>query len=256
MTVHIISELRIAEERMEKLDGETVVTETYYNQFKDSENIGFDIETTGLGADSMITVVEFYPDADSNLVILNVDGSEVDDAEIKSNIETHVSADLDVLLVDSEEALLTTFSELLSNHIESTEQRLYSFNGLTWYGGFDIPHIRTRLSVHDISGECFDSVYHADLYPEIKRQFNTKQEEDDEYTSCDALDDAHDLLCSCSVEDVFDDSEEAVTAYKNEEYAAVIAHCHADVARTSCVKDIVQEYIGDLSDVKDSGYIK
>lgn len=240
--------------------------------FRASENISFDIETTGLDVDDKITVFGFYPDANDALMMLNAGGSSKSAESIADELEQYTTDDINLIVVQNEHELLKEHLVKFSNRLDNKDQgfqRLCGYNVETWGGGFDLPFIRTRCIKNDISW-FLTGQYVADVFPEVKKYLHTttqkvklstvetdSDEDDYQTVTSNGLDEAHEMLCGCNTQDVFDDSKEATTRYNDEDFAAVLAHCYFDVKRTNCMLDMLLEYSPHSvpSEFKDSGFI-
>ena len=106
--------------------------------------VAFDIETTGLVADSR--VVSYCLLGESDMTSMCCDCKETEMLE-------QLSVDVD---------------SMLGGKI------LVTFNGENWSGGFDIPMLRTRYVINDMIDQYpFSGVKHIDLMPLFHKKFNT-----------------------------------------------------------------------------------
>lgn len=224
-----------------------------------SENIAIDIETQGFDAanDSEVTVIGFYPSSseDTPVSLVNV-GQDVDtlsEIEVKTYFHARNIEELHIIPCESEEVLLDKALRTVIDKLDSS-QRLVGYNAEKWTGGFDLPFLRTRFMKNNIDW-FFDGVYYCDIIHEVTNHINTTHtSEGDESNDLDTV---HELLCEESIEDPFENSEEAVSKYTNGEFESVIHHCHADVQRTLELFYLVLEYtsVRKASELKDSKYL-
>ena len=112
---------------------------------KRDKHVCFDIETTGLAADS---------DRIVSYCLLG----ENDTVEMCCNCTEEEM--LEQLSVDVDSAL--------------SGKILVTFNGENWAGGFDIPFLRTRYVINDLVDLYpFKDIKHVDLMPIFQKKFNT-----------------------------------------------------------------------------------
>ena len=82
---------------------------------------------------------------------------------------------------------------------------------------------------------------YADLLPIVKKLFNTTSGGG----SNNDFPTAHELLCTSgrhAPTDPFDDSSEAVTAFEDERFEALVRHNAADIVRTRQLGQVAQQY--------------
>lgn len=104
--------------------------------------VPFDIETTGMCSDDLITT--FILHDGSYRVWLNTDGANVDKESLEETIEDRSGIqDFNLNLCDNEVELMKSVSEY-TNDPERYEDGVYvtAYNGETYRGGFDLPFIR------------------------------------------------------------------------------------------------------------------
>jgi len=77
------------------------------------------------------------------------------------------------------------------------------------------------------------------------------------FGSSNGLDEAHEVLCDCGVDDPYESSKQAVEDFENGNVAPVIFHCFTDVVRTKCIFELVMDYTPARkpNELKDSGYL-
>lgn len=219
------------------------------NVFTNSENIAFDIETTGLDSvNSEITMIGFEPDDenDNTIFLINTDPFE----NVEEQLRKENSIQIDYVLFDSEYKLLNKGLRMISEQLNTEQQRLYAYNGKTWDGGFDIPFIRTRCIQHNIEWILHD-IYYIDVYPSIKKDIYTQKQNNKK--SYNDLDNAHEILSNKTIKDPFDSSKEAT----NSKIIPVIKHCYADIRRTKNLFNIILEYTKarQPNELRETGYL-
>lgn len=184
--------------------------------------IAFDIETSGLDEDAVITVAGFAHDLGES-IILNVDGRDAPDHQtLTTALDEHSTGAVSLEIVDDEAALLESISEMATNQINGDRHYLTAYNGETWNGGFDLPFCRTRFLDHDMDWPFGDLAY-ADMMEMVDR-FNTQDQRD--------LVGVYDHLFGNETCDPFEDSGEAVDAFEAAEWLPLLEHNLADIQRT------------------------
>lgn len=195
--------------------------------------VAFDIETTGFDADDVVTVVGFAVPLGVR-VFVNTDGRAAPDiGEVGGDVVVKVTTH------SSEHGLLTAVAGFVEERFRDADVLLVAYNGERWGGGFDLPFLRTRFARLDIPWP-FTDVPYADVLPIVARRFNTTVD-GDEHSD---LDTAYDALCDGTYGDLdpFTDSAEAVTAFEDGEFAALVAHNVADVLRTRGLGRLAEQY--------------
>ena len=184
--------------------------------------IAFDIETSGLDEDAVITVAGFAHDLGES-IILNVDGRDAPDHQtLTTALDEHSAGAVSLEIVDDEAALLESISEIATTQINGDRHYLTAYNGETWNGGFDLPFCRTRFLNHDMDWPFGDLAY-ADMMEMVDR-FNTQDQRD--------LVSVYDHLIGNETCDPFEDSGEAVDAFEAAEWLPLLEHNLADIQRT------------------------
>jgi len=184
--------------------------------------IAFDIETSGLDEDAVITVAGFAHDLGES-IILNVDGRDAPEHQtLTSALDEHSAGAVSLEIVDDEAALLEAMAEIATSQIDGDRHYLTAYNGETWQGGFDLPFCRTRFLDHDMDWPFGDLAY-ADMMDMVDR-FDTQDQRD--------LVGVYDHLLGNETCDPFEDSEEAVEAFEAAEWLPLLEHNLADIQRT------------------------
>ena len=201
------------------------------------ELVAIDIETTGFSVDDEVTVIglEF---ALGSRVAYQTGGRPV--KALEAQVEAQCEHTVTVKGHDDEETMLRGMAAYIRHRLMREDALLVAYNGETWQGGFDLPFLRTRFAVHDISWPFVDLPY-ADLLPIVEKLFNTTSGGG----SNNDLPTAHELLCANGKHtpaDPFDDSGEAVTAFEAGHFGALIRHNIADIVRTRQLGRLAQRY--------------
>ena len=138
----------------------------------------------------------------------------------------------------AERELLVAVSEFVAERI-SDDMLLVAYNGEKWGGGFDVPFLRTRYAQHGLAWPFVDVPY-ADVMPVVTDRFNTTVDG----TEKGGLVTAYDVLCDGPYGDLdpFDDSAEAVTAFEEGRFGALVLHNVADVLRTRALGRLAERY--------------
>jgi DNA polymerase III epsilon subunit-like protein len=195
--------------------------------------VPFDIETTGFDADDVVTVVGFAVPLGVR-VFVNTDGRAAPDIdEVGGDVLVKTSTHT------SEHGLLAAVAEFVQGRFRDADVLLVAYNGERWGGGFDLPFLRTRFARLDLPWP-FTDVPYADVLPLVTKRFNTTVD-GDEHSD---LDTAYDALCDGSHGelDPFAESAEAVTAFENGGFEALVAHNVADVLRTRDLGRLAERY--------------
>ena len=195
--------------------------------------IAFDIETSGLDEDAVITVAGFAHDLGES-IILNVDGRDAPDHQtLTTALDEHSAGAVSLEIVDDEAALLESISEIATTQINGDRHYLTAYNGETWNGGFDLPFCRTRFLDHDMDWPFGDLAY-ADMMEMVDR-FNTQDQRD--------LVGVYDHLIGNETCDPFEDSGEAVDAYEAAEWLPLLNHNLVDIQRSQELAQLADRYV-------------
>lgn len=188
----------------------------------DLDPVAFDIETSGLDDDAVLTVAGFAHELGESLV-LNVAGStDIDRKELVTALDEDSAGAVQLDIVGDEQALLEYVATFATEQLDGDRHYLTAFNGETWNGGFDLPFCRTRFHRHNMDWPFGDLAY-ADMMQIVDR-FETADHRD--------LVGVYDTLIGEDTCDPFEDSSQAVDAFENEEWLALLQHNLADIQRT------------------------
>jgi uncharacterized protein YprB with RNaseH-like and TPR domain len=194
--------------------------------------VAFDIETSGLNGDAVITVAGFAHEEHTWLV-LNTDGSGADRDALAESLSAYCETPLRLELVTDEKSLLVSLCAFVEAHVDSEAEYITAYNGETWQGGFDLPFLRSACSRHDVAWP-FDDVAYADAMSVVER-FNTNEMTD--------LVGVYDTLIGEECDDPFEESEEAVEAFENGDWESLLRHNLADIRRTRELAVLAGEYV-------------
>lgn len=216
-------------------------------------NVAIDIETTGFEAYSEITVFGMLVEKDGARhahVILNNSGAFVGDhdeqkvVELYDAIKSTSPFEISLSTVMDERILLKEIQSLVFERFEKEYDRFVAYNGETWHGGFDIPYLRSHFNKLNLDWP-FSGCDYLDLYPVISKRFNTAfpTEDGDEIEDHNDLVRAHQFLCSPNEEfDPYDDSQQAVEDFREENFEPLVKHNVSDIMRTADLAKVVERY--------------
>lgn len=193
--------------------------------------IAFDIETSGLDRDAIITVAGFRNDIGSWLV-LNTAGRAVDSDRLEHELTSCTDTPVKLRIVHNEKTLLAAVSDYADQHLGDGTY-LTAYNGETWNGGFDLPFLRSACHRHSVAWP-FDDVAYADTMEAIQR-FDTGDIGD--------LVGVYDRLIGDESCDPFDKSDTAVDAWEQGNWLPLLKHNLADIERTRELAVLAGEYV-------------
>lgn len=201
------------------------------------EFVAFDIETTGFAVTDTVTVVGFAVPMGVR-VFCRTDGRPAPDLEVTvtDRVEQHVQLSTHA----SEEAMLEAVGAFTAERLYDDEVLLVAFNGERWKAGFDLPFLRTRLTLTGVAWPFCEMPF-ADLLPVVTRRFNTTDGNGEARTDLVGV---YETLCDgeYSEFDPFEESAEAVTAFEDGRFAELVLHNVADVLRTRQLGLLAQRY--------------
>lgn len=202
----------------------------------DLEFVAFDIETTGFDSRSEVTVVGFALPMGCR-VFCHTDGQRA--PKLEQNVQQRVDTHVDVTTHDAERDLLEAVGAFADRRLRDDDLLLVAYNGERWRAGFDLPFIRTRLSINNVQWPFSDLPY-ADLLPVVRDRFNTNIDGDEH----NDLVGAYDVLIGDGLNDLdpFTDSEEAVGAFHDGRDVELVLHNVADILRTRALGTLTQRY--------------
>lgn len=166
-------------------------------------------------------------------MLLNTAGRPADETDLEARLSTHADGRVDLRTCESERDLLLVLAEVCAAHINTNAHYLTAYHGETWNGGFDLPFLRSACVERDVPWSFLDIAY-ADILDVVDR-FDTNDTRD--------LVGVYDRLIGEETCDPFEDSEEAVDAFQNGEWEALLRHNLADIHRTRELAVLAGEYV-------------
>lgn len=194
--------------------------------------VAFDIETSGLDEDAVITVAGFSHDL-VNWLALNTDGRHADAAALTEALNQCTDRQTELVVTSEEAALLRALDSFVDDRIDGDAHYLTAFNGETWNGGFDLPFLRSACLRNDLAWP-FGDVAYADTMEAVQR-FETNDVGD--------LVGVYDELIGEENCDPFTDSSEAVAAFENGEWLPLLKHNLADIERTRELAELAGRFV-------------
>jgi uncharacterized protein YprB with RNaseH-like and TPR domain len=194
--------------------------------------VAFDIETSGLDEDAVITVAGFSHDL-VNWLALNTDGGDADAAALTKALNQCTERQTELVVTPDEAALLRALDSFVDDRIDGDDHYLTAYNGETWNGGFDLPFLRSACLRNDLEWP-FGDVAYADTMEAVQR-FETNDVAD--------LVGVYDELIGEENCDPFTDSSEAVTAFESGEWLPLLKHNLADIERTRELAELAGRFV-------------
>ena len=194
--------------------------------------VAFDIETSGLGEEAVITVAGIAHEL-GEVIILNTAGREVNSSQLERTLVEDSVGSVEVIVTEDEEALLGVLTTVAHNRLDDDKHYLTAYNGETWNGGFDLPFVRTACISHNADWP-FPNMAYADVFEFIDR-FDTNDQRD--------LVGVYDELISGESCDPFEDSKSAVDAFENADWEPLLLHNLADIQRTRELAVLAESYV-------------
>ena len=202
------------------------------------EFVAFDIETTGFDVTDEVTVAGFALPLGCR-VFVQGGGHDIDGAALEKTVRERTAQHVRLSVHETEVALLEAVGGFAGERLADGDYLLVAYNGERWKAGFDLPFLRTRLAVTGVEWP-FRELPYADLLPVIERRFNTTV---DGESNADLVG-AYGTLCDGALNavDPFDESAEAVTAFREGRFADLVVHNVADVCRCVALGSVTQRY--------------
>ncbi|ATW88433.1 hypothetical protein halTADL_1678 [Halohasta litchfieldiae] len=194
--------------------------------------VAFDIETSGLGEEAVITVAGIAHEL-GEVIILNTAGREANSSHLEQTLLEESVGSIEVIVTREEEGLLEILTTVSHNRLDDDKHYLTAYNGETWNGGFDLPFVRTACISHDIDWP-FPNLAYADVFEFVDR-FDTNDKND--------LVGVYDELVQDESCDPFDDSKAAVDAFEGAEWESLLLHNLADIQRTRELAVLAESYV-------------
>lgn len=194
--------------------------------------IAFDIETSGLGPDAIVTVAGFATEMGSWLA-LNTTGRAADPERLTEVVTAESGSNVSVDVYESEAGLLSGLAEFATDRLDEERHYLTAYHGETWNGGFDLPFVRRVCVRHDVPWP-FPDVAYADVLTTVDRF---------ESGNSDGLAGVYDELVGGNHCDPFEDSERAITAHETGDWTDLLLHNLADIERTRELAVLAGRYV-------------
>ena len=194
--------------------------------------VAFDIETSGLEVDAVVTVAGFSHEL-GHWLFLNTADRNADEAMLTQHLRSKSQTPVSLTVVPTERALLEALSEFAEKRIDGDSHYLTAYNGETWKGGFDLPFLRSSCHRNGVSWPFGDLAY-ADMMEVIDR-FDTGEVSD--------LVGVYDLLIGEDNCDPFDDSQSAVSAFESGDWQPLLQHNLADIMRTRELAELAGRFV-------------
>jgi len=198
----------------------------------DLDPIAFDIETSGLDKDAVLTVAGFASTL-GEVVILNTAGRQANSTQLERALAEYSTQGVDVIVTNSEVDLLAAVEKVATDRLNKDRHYLTAYNGETWNGGFDLPFVRSACVAHNM-GWPFPNMAYADVFEFVTR-FDTNDEK--------GLVGVYNELIGKESCDPYDDSKEAVDAFDNAEWESLLLHNLADIQRTLELAILAERYV-------------
>lgn len=194
--------------------------------------VAFDIETSGLDREAVVTVAGFGHEL-GYWLFLNTAGRDAKKPRLTQTLEECVTAPVSLTVVSDERALLEAIGEFVTERIDGETHYLTAYNGETWNGGFDLPFLRSACLRDDVPWPFGDIAY-ADTMEAIDR-FDTGDARD--------LVGVYDCLVGAETCDPFEDSGRAVEAFETGAWLPLLEHNLADVQRTRELAELAGRFV-------------
>lgn len=203
-------------------------------------SIAFDIETSGFETDAVVTAVGVVLPLGCR-VMLNTDQRTVDEPALETTLADRFDTTLRLSCHKTERALLKSLTEFAAESLTPREYLLVAYNGERFRSGFDLPFLRTRYTLQDVTWPFVDVPY-ADLMPIFQHRFNTHLGDE----SVADLDRVYEAIVGDELTalDPFDESSEAVDAFEAGDFEALLQHNIADILRTDALVAVAEQYCG------------
>ena len=198
----------------------------------DLSPVAFDIETSGLDVDAVVTVAGFSHEL-GHWLFLNTEGRDVDEPTLTQRLNSASQTPVSLEVVPTEQALLEALTAFAESHIDGDSHYLTAYNGETWKGGFDLPFLRSACHRNDVQWPFGDLAY-ADMM-EVMDRFDTGDTND--------LVGVYDLLIGNDSCDPFDDSKRAVSAFEAGDWLPLLQHNLADIIRTRELAELAGRFV-------------
>ena len=194
--------------------------------------VAFDIETSGLDSDAVVTVAGFSHEL-GHWLFLNTAGRGADGDRLVQALDADVDAAVSLEVVHDEGTLLENLAGFVDERLDGDAHYLTAYNGETWNGGFDLPFVRSACLRNDVVWP-FDDIAYADMM-EVMERFDTDDTRD--------LVGVYDLLVGDDSCDPFEDSRSAIDAFEAGDWLPLLRHNLADIKRTRELAELAGRFV-------------
>jgi hypothetical protein len=194
--------------------------------------VAFDIETSGLDRESVVTVAGFGHEL-GYWLFLNTAGRHAETDSLAQTLDECVASPVSLTAVSDEQALLEAVDEFVGERIDGETHYLTAYNGETWNGGFDLPFLRSACHRNSVVWP-FGDVAYADTMEAIER-FDTGDARD--------LEGVYDCLIGEESCDPFEESESAIDAFEAGDWRPLVQHNLADIRRTRELAELAGRFV-------------
>lgn len=200
--------------------------------------VSFDIETTGFSLSEMVTTMGLVLPLGCR-VFLNTEGRSVEEESVEARLESKFETPVNLSAHHDEREMFIAFESFADERLAPGDYLIAAYNGDRFRSGFDLPFLRSRLSLLDTEWP-FVNVPYTDLLPIFDARFNTNIGEDE----VKDLERVYDALVGgkLTAADPFDDSSEAVEAFHRGDFEALLQHNVADILRTDALASLAERY--------------
>ena len=200
--------------------------------------IALDIETTGFKIDDIVTVIGFALPLGCR-VFLTAHEHQADVQSLQSEMSTLFDTTVNLSVHYSEREMLEAVVEFSTESLEPRDYLLVAYNGERWRGGFDLPFLRSRCAQLELEWP-FNGLPYSDLMPIFERRFNTTVDD----KAVTDLERVYSTLLDGELAnlDPFMSSSEAVDAFRQRDYGALVQHNIADILRTEALARLAEQY--------------
>jgi uncharacterized protein YprB with RNaseH-like and TPR domain len=194
--------------------------------------IAFDIETSGLDEDAILTVAGLCTDVGA-WQGLNTAGRTADRDDVEATVREAAGSVVNIEIFQDEAGLLAGLKSTAGTLINEDRHYLTAYFGETWNDGFDLPFLRRVCVRHDHPWP-FPKVAYADTLSVISRV---------ETGDSNGLAGVYESLIGADNCDPFEDSDAAVTAHEDGEWTNLLLHNLADIQRTRELAVLAGRYV-------------
>jgi hypothetical protein len=194
--------------------------------------IAFDIETSGLGSEAVVTVAGLATDLGACLA-LNTTGRDADGSRLANAVEHESGSNVRVSVFRDERDVLAGVADFATATIDEDRHYVTAYNGERWRGGFDLPFVRRACARCDVEWPVPDVAY-ADAMDMVEGFYTG---------DADDLVGVYEVRGGGDACDPFDDSERAVTTHADGDCTPLLLHNLSDIERTRELASLAGRYV-------------